>query len=499
MAINKISVVSSIISFICMVKNSAKSLNQPKKKGVFDLTHIIPMEYWLTSRILGGYYVAFFHRVGWQFILLMIFGGKHQDVIGFIIAWMSFKSVYELGYIMNDFWSERRENTERGNYNSIPAISIHQGLLLVIPRIVFSFCLGILLYFVTNNWYQVYFSYLIITTSFACFLLHNLTKPKYRSITYLCLHVLKGALVIPFLPNHDLAMSFPILACVIIPALPATIGYLVHKGNLRPSWWSKNYNMGVTQMRLCVLLLIVSFSINWVFRGKLETIFIWLIIYYIGFIWLISLVTFAKATRRSVKQHEILQHVHSNYSHDGMVQLEIIVELATKMRFKKCFMTEHAEDFDYNRFEGYKEEVIKINQHHTSENCALVPGLEFPILKQHILAFSLKKFVSIDGTRAQSIDALREQASTVIWAHPMLATRRLWRLSYIIELLQIARRVDGIEWASGKSDRARWYFAWRHFVVAFLVHHLWPQKTLVFGYDLHAKKDWEALSLRLGE
>jgi hypothetical protein len=106
-----------------------------EQKGVFAAAHAIPLEYWITTRMIGGYYVAVMHRFGWQLLLLVLTGAGLRDGMAFLLSWLTFKVAYELGYIMNDFWSEGREGRQAGDRDvESPPVSFAQMMTLCAPR-----------------------------------------------------------------------------------------------------------------------------------------------------------------------------------------------------------------------------------------------------------------------------------------------------------------------------------------------------------------------------
>jgi len=476
----------------------SRSPARPGTKGVFTPAHAIPLEYWITTRMIAGYYVAVVHRFGWQLLLLALTGAGLREGAAFLLSWLSFKVAYELGYITNDFWSEEREKRADGtNRGPGSRLSMSQLTTLVAPRVLTSLGLAVALLFVARAPQQAYASYWIMGLAAGVFLTHNVLAPKYRGLTYFLLHVCEGAVVLPFVGDRGLAGSVAVWACVIVPALTSAAHYLAHKGN--PTFLPyKNYLVQiVTQLRIGAVILFGCFAVLWIVPGRPGIVLPGVILYDLGFDWLVSWITFRRSTRRSVAQRRVLQHLHSNYSHDSSVTLEDVKRSSTALGFETCFITEHAEDFNARRFEEYRADIAAVNQRF-GPGCDVVAGLEFPILQQHILACNLRSFVAVDGTKAQDIDKVRDHCAFVVWAHPMVAVKRLWTWSYLSELFQIASRVDGVEWASGKSDRPGRYFAWRHLGAAFVMHVIWPHKQIAFGYDLHTQKDWDALYARLG-
>jgi hypothetical protein len=432
--------------------------------------------------MIGGYYTAVIHRFGWQVILIVTTNGGWRELIAFFVSWTCLKPLYEIGYLINDCWAEPREK----KINIKPSKS---WIKLIVPRILFSIIMGVVLWLIVPNTNQAKFSYIIIILTLIIFTIHNYLEPHKRPLTYYLLQLSKGALVVPFLtgPINDLA----IWSCIAIPAFTATPNYIRHKGLFIFSPFAKYLDHLVWQLRLSVIMFIGCFTTIWLIQGNASELLQRIIAYYLAFDCLTSCVTFIKASRRSKIRRDFIQHVHSEYSHDSIISLNCTPHYATLAGFKACFMTEHAEDFNAKRYNEYQSKIKHINE--MENNCVLIAGLEFPILKQHILACNLRTYVETNPLDINSIDYIRSESDKVVWAHPMFSIRRIMDPKYIIELLMIASKVDGVEWASGKFDRPNNYFARRHLVVAFLIHIIWPHKEISFGYDVHRLQDWERI------
>jgi hypothetical protein len=111
-------------------------------------------------------------------------------------------------------------------------------------------------------------------------------------------------------------------------------------------------------------------------------------------------------------------HVHSDYSHDGRDTLETLYQFARDRRIGFVGMTDHAEDFDRDRFEQYRAHCLRLSD----ATVKIIPGLEFrfggfPGL--HLLALGLSEWIE-PATPADFIRFTRDTAEFTIVAHPIL-------------------------------------------------------------------------------
>ena len=445
----------------------------------------------------GDYYPMVMHRFGWQLLVLVYVGGNVQDVFSFFVSWLCLKPIYEIGYIFNDFWSERREMSSefKGKpISHVGSLSVNIWIKLIAFRLVFSLGMGILLWQIVPSVQQVETLYGIIFFTAFCFALHNTLPIRLRPITYFLLHLSKAALFFPLV--HATSLTLPISVCIISPTIATTAYYLGHKGFSGFVPHRAFLGLLVGQLRLSILLMTVSLLALWAMRAEPDPLLLNVIGYYVAFDIFASFATFRKATRRSHIRRDIIQHVHSEYSHDSVISLADTPQHASDAGFATCYMTEHAEDFDAVRYDNYVRTIRALNG--IKGRCILVPGLEYPILRQHILACNSIRYIDVDSTQVESINHVKAVSERVVWAHPMIATRRLYDFAYIMELFAIARRVDCVEWASGKYDRPDRYFARRHLIAALIIHIIWPTKELWFGYDVHKVEDWKRIPRLLG-
>jgi len=115
-------------------------------------------------------------------------------------------------------------------------------------------------------------------------------------------------------------------------------------------------------------------------------------------------------------------HVHSAYSHDGRDPLDRLRDRARALGIRFVALTDHAEDFDHDRFERFRAECAA----RSDATVSLIPGLEFRFAGYrglHLLACGLERWVSPETPEAFIADVTPVAALTVM-AHPVLASYR---------------------------------------------------------------------------
>jgi predicted metal-dependent phosphoesterase TrpH len=109
-------------------------------------------------------------------------------------------------------------------------------------------------------------------------------------------------------------------------------------------------------------------------------------------------------------------HIHTAYSHDGMLSLPDFVELAKKKHINFMLLSEHAEDFDDKKMQIFVNECEKI----TKDGILVIPGLEFNINDQiHILGIGIKKYINKKNPK-EIIQAIHEDNGIAILAHVVI-------------------------------------------------------------------------------
>jgi hypothetical protein len=111
-------------------------------------------------------------------------------------------------------------------------------------------------------------------------------------------------------------------------------------------------------------------------------------------------------------------HVHSDYSHDGRDSLESLVPFALARNIRFIGLTDHAEDFDRERFAEYRERCLRAS----TAQVRLIAGLEFRFAGfpgLHLLALGLSDWIE-PRTPSEFMELSRGKARFTIVAHPIL-------------------------------------------------------------------------------
>jgi hypothetical protein len=137
-------------------------------------------------------------------------------------------------------------------------------------------------------------------------------------------------------------------------------------------------------------------------------------------------------------------HVHSSYSHDSRDTLERLRTFAVDLGIDFVGLTDHAEDFDPERFETYVRHCREVSD----DAVTLVPGLEyrfdgFPGM--HLLALALTRWIQ-PRTPGEFVAQAKTAATFSIAAHPRLAGYELPDV--------VVRGIDAIEvWNTSYDTR----------------------------------------------
>jgi PHP domain len=111
-------------------------------------------------------------------------------------------------------------------------------------------------------------------------------------------------------------------------------------------------------------------------------------------------------------------HVHSAWSHDSKDSLAALREFALERGLRFVGLTDHAEDFDEQKFDAYRAECANLSD----EKVTLIPGLEFRFEGHtglHLLALGLRRWI-MPAKPADFIQETNGATSLTIAAHPIL-------------------------------------------------------------------------------
>lgn len=135
--------------------------------------------------------------------------------ISLLIAWIAFYAIYEIGYLRNDVFTVRREETPNNRIASKDQ-DFFQSFVgkLTVVRVLWAIAgLSILLFILPHKAVFQFSLFLILTLSF--FMLHNTVRSKKNILTYFCLNISKIA-TIPalFLDWQELWTYLPYLIII---------------------------------------------------------------------------------------------------------------------------------------------------------------------------------------------------------------------------------------------------------------------------------------------
>ncbi|WP_210466230.1 hypothetical protein [Rufibacter roseolus] len=194
------------------------------------LKFLFPFTYFFRSRLQTLTDIVFHLYYEWvlAFVLLFYFSGNEigSSVVNFLLAYIAFISIYEIGYLGNDVYSVRNELNPRlrvKNFNP----SNFQLLIWVLFRI--AIFLGITIYLDvldSAKWWTFYTAIVLF------FYLHNVIKQKeLKTFTFVNLAFTRFlAPIFIFLSKEQLLLIIPsVLICYVFYR---TLTYMDSKGLL---------------------------------------------------------------------------------------------------------------------------------------------------------------------------------------------------------------------------------------------------------------------------
>ena len=407
----------------------------------------------------------------------------------YLTARIGFLALYELGYFVNDFWSEKREATRLGR----PFQHVHPpaGILFnaVFSRLCAVSAIILLLYYFYNN--SVFgFLFILIFTQII-FMIHNWLFIPHRIITFAALYFCQYSIAIPFIYTIGSFKDISFYALLVIPVIT---GYAViygankyksGKGNILDfSFGLLNRSLGNSILRIAQVFLGLEIMLALIFsRYELSATMLMVLFFLIGIDAIYISARFLASLHGAIQQRNCLYHIHTKFSHDGTNSLENVAEFCQRERISEVFINDHAEDFDAAKFNRLKEACSE-NYNNVKIQC----GLEYEILGQHFLCNNMQTFVEIQGTSLAEITKLKNYCSEIIWAHPDFKIRKmLLDSAYRKTWYEMMRYVDGMEIINRKGGRGNQY-AWRHIVLSFFGS-LFKNLKLTIGIDAHTPDD----------
>jgi len=175
----------------------------------FFLRHVLPITYFQATRLNRWELVGYNALVEWlpAFALSLFYNNFEFSIVPLVLlSYLAFISIYEIGYITNDFFSERFENDPRGRAEKLDTTSLIVFLLIgtrLLYFLVFSYILGAL----GNPLWWAFHGTLLLT-----FGLHNSIPSEMRIPTFFGLSTFR------FLAPVILTLKLPLLA-ILLPTI----------------------------------------------------------------------------------------------------------------------------------------------------------------------------------------------------------------------------------------------------------------------------------------
>lgn len=191
---------------------------------------LIPFGYFLSTRLSSARDVAFLLATSWvpAIWLVVRLGAKSpvEAVSGFLLGYLAFIAIYEIGYLTNDLWDARRSQDGRARFDHAvgPAyVAVFVGIRLVCWVAVASFTA-----WASNPIWLAGFGALLIALA-----QHNLTQsPALRLASFLELAVLRFFLpILVLVPRGQLWIVM--LVALLLYAYPRFLSYMDSKSLLR--------------------------------------------------------------------------------------------------------------------------------------------------------------------------------------------------------------------------------------------------------------------------
>ena len=193
------------------------------------------------------------YRLGFPVFLFFSFGNV-SDVFGMVLSWLCFISLYEIGYLDNDYFAVRKEK------NPSLRLEQNQNFLLIFSFVAVRLFVAFLSIYILAILYSVELANQIGLWSFGILLIftvHNRLKRNHRLVTY---SILKAShLIIPTV------ILFPVtttLIAVVLLYLPKPcLGYFIKTINIRNNELSYKKIL-FPQLLTLMFLAVVEYSNN---------------------------------------------------------------------------------------------------------------------------------------------------------------------------------------------------------------------------------------------
>jgi len=161
-------------------------------------------------------------------------------------------------------------------------------------------------------------------------------------------------------------------------------------------------------------------------------------------------------------------HLHTKYS-DGDLDLPEIKKSLLNQGASFAFFTEHEKHLDAQGYEAFVKECRTFSD----DKFLLIPGLEIPVGKNHILVLGARQYHQA-GNDADLIKAYRADGCVIIWAHPHRGNYQMTD--------DILNLMDGMEiWNSSYDTK----YAPRYSSLNYIKKNLRINWLLLPGLDFH--------------
>lgn len=175
----------------------------------FFLRYFLPITYFQASRLNRWALVGYNGLVEWlpAFILSFAFRGLSVSTFNSVIlSYLTFICLYEIGYITNDYYSERYESSPRGRLGSVmDGVGSAEIVGVIFARLFFFGLIGYVVGGFSEIKWVVFNSMLAAT-----FTIHNILPSKSRVSTFFSLSSFRFfAPMLLTVPNEVLLVLFP--------------------------------------------------------------------------------------------------------------------------------------------------------------------------------------------------------------------------------------------------------------------------------------------------
>lgn len=463
------------------------------------LSLYIPVSYWLRTRL---------PQTGqkWQYLLIVLMpqvvwlvailddippDDISQLMKTFIVSFIGMIAVYEIGYVDNDYRAQRRERAAGLSVRKTDSSPLTGRDWVVTIGVRFLVVGGVIAALALNSVEtKLYTGWLMLLL--ATFLLHNMVLGRVRIVTFFVLYFIRMQLPVVVTASSAIVDAQPEaylaweLFCLIY-SIFFSLSYGIRKTFICAGSWLSS--MGGVEMPILAIGMIGVgaggfFSVlpfDWaeIVGDHLGVLGGLMLLYLCGWGFGRFIVEMYRGLRCA--RYE-LTHAHTNFSHDAAIEKEHYRQWLAVDPRRRVYLTDHVEDFSGKRYEELKQKYQDLWPR-------VVPGLEYSLVRQHILVHGLRHYVDIDGMPThKALSRLKEHGQRLIWAHPRISIRKLVRWSYWKEILTLMGGVDGLEFHNRKNAN-RLRFVLMMLIVSWVACTLYGRRMLFVGHDAHAPEE----------